>query len=688
VIRWLSLLHGLVGLLVLVSVVGLGAWTLSRLQQERENLVSVLAEQRREQLEQATAGVEEGLRDIYEDLEYTASAAVRASTGPEMVHDLEALLVLARPYRAVGVYDQDGLRSLLVVDRAWERTPSSEMIATMDKTASQALREPSGIAVTSAPLAAPEGDFRIFARRGVFDGLPSRTVAILVDTRPLLARLATVSGDRMASLLVLGPHGSALSVSEPHLAEVIRQGPQLPALQRVLAHMRQGQAGTDLLSPADARLMGFPEAELLVVRVPIRPEDHEPPWSAAAFVSTHEISGLESEAARALAVTAGLGTALLLAFGVYVVGMVRRDTVVAEQLRWAEQMAHLRDRAERILDHVPVCVATVAPDGRVTSFNGCYGQRFRQARAGGPLPQALPQTAPETLERLQQQLSHALQTGAVVSIVAERLRLEGEEGEFSIHAVPIRPASDDAGVLLVIEDHTPLQRLRDRILRVEKLATVGVLAAGIAHEVGTPLGVIRGRAEFAASKLGPTHPQKPALDTIVEQIDRIVRIIRALLDFASPRPVAPGRVDLRAVSEKVRELVTYELHRRGVSLEVTIEEATRHVRGDEDQLQQVLVNLVMNAVDASTPGGVVEIAAGRLAEQEVLTVSDQGSGIAAENLHRIFDPFFTTKKRGHGTGLGLAIVDQIVRDHGGTVHVHSEIGKGSVFEVILPRDVP
>jgi two-component system sensor histidine kinase HydH len=683
----LRVLHGLVGLIVAATALGLLAWTVSRLEHERQTLVSVLAAQRREQLAQAASDVEEGLRDIHEDLEFTTSTVVRATSDHEMVHDLEALLWLARPYRAVGVYDEAGVRSMLVVDPGWGRPLSPDMVEAMDATAQLAHLGGEGPAVTSVPILDPSSDlFRVFARRGATEGLPHRTVAFLVDTRPILSRLATVSGDRMASLLVLGPHGSAVSVSEPRLAAAVTQKAAPASFQRILASMRQQEAGVDIVAGDEARRMGFPEADLLVVRVPIRPEEDGPAWSAATFVSTQEISGLESETARALAVAAGLGTALLLGFGAYVAGMVRRDATVAEQLRTAGKVAHLRDRAERILDHIPVCVAAVAPDGRVTSFNGSYARRFPRSAAGGSLADALPDTSEETLARLQELMDGATESERAVSIVGERLRLGGEEGEFSIHAVPIRPASDDVGSLLVIEDHTPLQRLRDRILRVEKLATVGVLAAGIAHEVGTPLGVIRGRAEFAAQKLGPGHPQTPALGTIVEQIDRIVRIIRALLDFASPRPVLSGRVDLLSVSEKVRELVSYELQRRTVALAIEIEGEGRYVQGNEDQMQQVLVNLVMNAVDASRAGALVRIASSAPdAEQVLLTVEDQGSGIAAENLHRIFDPFFTTKKRGHGTGLGLAIVDQIVRDHGGTVLVQSEVSKGSVFHVTLSR---
>jgi two-component system sensor histidine kinase HydH len=685
----LRLLHAMIGLAVCLAALGLGAWTVARLHHERATLVSVLTSQRREQLEEAANAVEEGLRDIHDDLEYTASTVVRATSGPEMVHTLEALLLLARPYRAVAVYDHAGDRALLVVDPRWEREFEPQEAQAMDRTAARArtdIQRP----VISSPLPGPDGDFlRVFAQSNALGAGSQRTVAFLVDTRPILARLATVSGDRMASLLVLGPHGSPASISESGLAAAAAHGAIRPAwFEGLLQNMLRGEAGTDVVPSEQAEDLGFPAAELLVVRVPIQPDGERNAWSAAAFVSTEEISGLQAEAARALTITAGLGTVLLLGFGVYVAVMMRRDAVVVEQLRSAHKVAHLRDRAERILDHVPVCVAAISPDGRVTAFNSSHGQRFRQASTGGTLREALPGTAGETLDRLEALLKAASDGGTALSIVGERLTLCGEEGEFSIHAVPIHPASDDVGALMVIEDHTPLRRLRDRMLRVEKLATVGVLAAGIAHEVGTPLGVIRGRAEFTAQKLGLDHPQAPALVTIVEQIDRIVRIIRALLDFASPRPVASDRVDLQLVGEKVRELVTYELLRRSVSLEIQIAPTARYLRGDEDQLQQVLINLVLNAVDASPPGGIVEIATGTLtAGQVLLTVADQGIGIAGENLHRIFDPFFTTKKRGHGTGLGLAIVDQIVRDHGGSVHVYSELGKGAVFEVNLPQDV-
>lgn len=229
-----------------------------------------------------------------------------------------------------------------------------------------------------------------------------------------------------------------------------------------------------------------------------------------------------------------------------------------------------------------------------------------------------------------------------------------------------------------------LAELNAQLLHAEKLATVGGLSAGIAHEIGTPLGVVRGRAEYLMRKLGEDHPQTPSLRTIIEQIDRVSRIIRELLDFARPRPMTGRPVRLPVVAERVRELLAIEFERSDLSLTFELPTSLPPLAADEDQLQQVLVNLLINARDASSGGSTVFVSAEAADGAVVLEVRDEGPGIPPEYLHRVFDPFFTTKKRGQGTGLGLSVVSQIVRSHNGEVAIDSEPGRGTVVRIRWP----
>ena len=196
------------------------------------------------------------------------------------------------------------------------------------------------------------------------------------------------------------------------------------------------------------------------------------------------------------------------------------------------------------------------------------------------------------LERLRTLVDGALATGFVQSRHGEHLPLFGKDGQYSLHAVPLEPGFPEAHVLLVVEDLSEVRALELRLLRAEKLATVGVLADGIAHEIGTPLGVVRGRAEYLLGKL-PEDSRKPVL-------------VRA----AALAPIASG----------VAELLRFEAERREVTVAVAVPESLPLLGADPDQLQQVLVNLVMHACDACAPGGRVTITAtsgGRVARIEV-----------------------------------------------------------------------
>jgi signal transduction histidine kinase len=222
------------------------------------------------------------------------------------------------------------------------------------------------------------------------------------------------------------------------------------------------------------------------------------------------------------------------------------------------------------------------------------------------------------------------------------------------------------------------------LVRAEKLITVGVLSAGIAHEIGSPLAVIRGRAESVLDHEDlPTRAED--MQIIIKHIDNISSTIRQLLDFSRRQAVAPSPAALGVALERARALVQWKLAAKGLSLEARVDGDLPRLAADPEQLQQVLVNLLLNACDASDKGQVVHVSARALADREVeLTVVDRGCGVAAEHMNAVFDPFFTTKKRGEGTGLGLTIVAGIVRNHGGQINLASEAGVGTTVTVRWP----
>jgi signal transduction histidine kinase len=210
-------------------------------------------------------------------------------------------------------------------------------------------------------------------------------------------------------------------------------------------------------------------------------------------------------------------------------------------------------------------------------------------------------------------------------------------------------------------------------------------SSGIAHEIGTPLGVVRGRAEILVQKLGASNGAAENARIIIEEIDRISRTIEELLDFSRTSKATAVPVQFGAIATNVAELLAFEARSRKVSIEVEAGWRVPALAANPDQLKQVLVNLALNAVHACPAGGHVTLRArAHDATHAAIEVIDDGGGIPDELRHRVFDPFFTTKKRGKGTGLGLTIAAQIVRNHGGEIDLESAVGRGTRVTVLWP----
>jgi len=231
-----------------------------------------------------------------------------------------------------------------------------------------------------------------------------------------------------------------------------------------------------------------------------------------------------------------------------------------------------------------------------------------------------------------------------------------------------------------------LERSADRVRAAEQLASVGTLAAGLAHEIGTPMGVIRGHTELLEDKVADDR-SRWRLRTIVDQIDRISNIMQALLDLARPREPVCEAVALGHVLDTALSFLEEKLRRRGIEVQRDYA-AVPDIRGDAERLQQLFLNLVLNAVDAMPGGGRLDLRIARSGEWVEAVVADDGSGIAPEDLGRIFDPFVTTKEAGRGSGLGLVVAHGIAVDHGGDIEVESELGRGTRFTVSLPLVPP
>lgn len=237
----------------------------------------------------------------------------------------------------------------------------------------------------------------------------------------------------------------------------------------------------------------------------------------------------------------------------------------------------------------------------------------------------------------------------------------------------------------------------EQLRHADRLTTVGKLASGIAHELGTPLNVVGGRATMIASgEVGGAEAVESAR-VIADQAQRMGAIIRQLLDFARRRAARREPRDLVAVADSTIRLLVHLAEKRGVEVSIAHRVPAAVVAVDEGQLQQAVTNLVMNAIQATARGGAVSVGVSRervappadVGGDEIdcycLVVGDTGHGMDADTLSRVFEPFFTTKGVGEGTGLGLSVAHGIVREHGGWIAVRSELRRGSTFSIYLPK---
>ena len=229
------------------------------------------------------------------------------------------------------------------------------------------------------------------------------------------------------------------------------------------------------------------------------------------------------------------------------------------------------------------------------------------------------------------------------------------------------------------------QLLQDEMKRKEKLVALGHLAAGVAHEIRNPLSSIKGLAKYFAERASAGGEAHQLAQVMAKEADRLNRVVSELLELVKPTHLALQAVELNTLINHSLQLVSQDANSREIQLRFTANDTLPEIQADPDRLTQVLLNLYLNAIQAIGQHGVISVTASESGAGVKISVTDSGKGIAADQLEAIFTPYFTTKAE--GTGLGLAVVHNIVEQHGGTIQVASQEGKGSTFTLWLPVNI-
>jgi two-component system NtrC family sensor kinase len=363
--------------------------------------------------------------------------------------------------------------------------------------------------------------------------------------------------------------------------------------------------------------------------------------------------------------------------------------IVLSNARFFDLVRSGRDQWETTFNALTEGLAVVDEEGRIRRANRALAAMIGGAGASpaGNLWSDTPLGGSLELA----DLLDAARRGAPAPPLTQRAPALGRQLRFT--AAPMRGEGDARWAVVLVEDVTEQERLESQLIQSEKMGAVGQLVSGVAHELNNPLTSIAGLAEFLLEQPAPSERDRDHLKVIREQAERAGRIVRNLLTFARKGPADLTDIDINDIVTRTVSLVGYELKLREVRLETTLDPGLPTLTGDRYQLQQVVLNLVTNAIQAvqdNPPDRPRRIGvASTVADGQVLLrVSDTGPGIPEQMLPQIFTPFFTTKAPGQGTGLGLSISYRIVEGHGGTLSVQRGLDGGAVFVVRLPIKAP
>jgi hypothetical protein len=375
----------------------------------------------------------------------------------------------------------------------------------------------------------------------------------------------------------------------------------------------------------------------------------------------------------------------------YVAVAIENSLLYQEQEKRAAELALLKEFNESIVESVNVGLLAVDETGRVTRSNSMFEEMLglrREETVGKLVEELFDENFAHNLTQILGKSRWHLQELRN----AYKLHTTSADGKpliLNVAVAPLRSVSNEqTGSIVVLENVTSRVKLEETLQQSEKLSSIGLLAAGVAHEVNTPLTGVSSYTQMLLGMIPETDPKHALLLKVQKQTERATNIAGNLLNFSRAGNGAGtefGEIDVNKILDDTLQLLEPQLRKSRVEVVKKYLEKPPKIYGNAGKLQQVFTNLVLNARDAMFDGGTISLTTSIVDDEAVvIEVADTGIGIDPENLGKIYDPFFTTKGVGSGTGLGLAVSYGIVQEHAGTIEVESEVGSGTTFRLEFP----
>lgn len=439
------------------------------------------------------------------------------------------------------------------------------------------------------------------------------------------------------------------------------------ALQKGMSHTASGEKGAhrEIISLPDGRrvfqftryvaLTGFKAAVIGLWMAPFeeaRKQDHRHAFMMVAILLV-------------------LGSA-----AIYFIFVVQNYYLVATRL------AEMKSYTENVVESMADGLVTVDTMGKIVSTNRQISQMLgldTRQLWGRPLAHMIPLPDLDIYQVIRGEKG----------VAEKEIDCPGKSGDIpmSVSATPLKgPDGAIMGAVIILRDLREIRELQQKVQRSERLASLGKLASGVAHEIRNPLSSIKGFAQYFRDKFQAGSEDRSYATIMIQEVERLNRVIDQLLDFARPKDLDLRPHLLSEIIDHPLQLIHHDLDENKIRLITSIEEGT--IRADSDQMTQALLNIFLNAMDSMKHGGELSVAAVPEPEEGRvdIRITDTGTGISPEYIQWIFDPFFSTKKK--GTGLGLAITAKIIEAHEGEISAESQQGKGTTFKIRLSLDKP